>query len=134
MQSGGRGMAVRSNGTGLRGEIADAVRLAAPVALAQVSQVTMHLVDTAFVAPMGAVPLGAVALGTSLFFAPSVLLMGTVSAVGPIVAQRHGANDRAGMRRMHRDGWWVGLVAGALGTLGLLWVAAHNGAFGVEPE
>lgn len=117
----------------LSAEIRETVRLAAPVALAQMSFVTMNLVDTAFVGPLGAEPLAAVALGTSLYFAPAIFLIGLVSAVGPIVAQRFGAGDLKGVRQTLEDGWWVALGIGLLGTAGLLFLARYCGWVGVEP-
>src|SRR5262249_46890788 len=104
-------------------EIVATVQLAAPLALASLSPGTMSLVDPAFVGRLGAAALGGVALGTSLYFAVAILLMGTVSAVGPIVAQRYGAKNHVGVQRAHEAGWWVALLAGALGTAGLLTLA-----------
>lgn len=119
---------------GLSAEIRETIRLAAPVALASLSFVTMNLVDTAFVGALGAQPLAAVALGTSLYFAPTMFLIGLVSAIGPIVAQRYGAGDHRGMRQMLADGWWVALITGIIGTIGLRFLANHCDLVGVEPE
>jgi multidrug resistance protein, MATE family len=110
-------------------EIGATLSMAAPVALTQLSNVTMNLVDTWMVAPLGEVQLAAVGLGTALYFAPSILLIGTVAIVGPVAAQRHGAGDRAGVRQSLSDGWWIALAGGLVGTLGLLLFASGAGAF-----
>ncbi len=49
------------------------VKLAAPLALAQIGQMAMGVVDVAIVGRLGAVPLAAVGVGNALFFAISVV-------------------------------------------------------------
>jgi len=80
------------------GRLAEAgaiLRLAAPVAVAQVGMLTMGLVDTWFVGQLGPIPLAAVALAGALFFAVSVVAMGAIMALDPLVSQAFGARDAA---------------------------------------
>src|SRR5688572_12349191 len=78
-------------------EVYETVRLAVPVAMGQLGFVLMSVVDTAIVGPLGPESLAAVALGSALYFLPSIFLIGIVLAVEPIVAQRFGAKDAQGV-------------------------------------
>lgn len=79
----------------VRAELGPLLRLAGPVAVAQVGLLTMGLVDTWVVGHLGPVELGAVALSDSLFFTLIVVAMGIVGALDPMVSQAAGAQDPA---------------------------------------
>lgn len=89
------------------------VRLAGPVAISQVGQLTMGLVDTWMVGGISTAALGAVSLGDSLFFTFAVVALGTVQAVEPQVSQAHGAGDpgraRAAWEAGRRLALWLAL-------------------------
>lgn len=77
----------------LTAEIRTIVRLAWPVSLAQMAQMSMQLVDTAMVGRVGADAMAAVALGVWWSFAIAVFVFGMMRGVDPIVSQAHGAGD-----------------------------------------
>lgn len=106
-------------------DIRETLALAGPAALTQLSNVSMGVVDTAMVGPLGAVPLAAVALANSLYFTPAIFLFGVIAAVHPIAAQRHGAGDTAGVRQILHDGLAASLLLGVLGTAGILLLCQH---------
>ncbi len=86
----------------VRREIAENLRLAIPIALAQLGTMAMGLVDTALVGRVGETALAGVALGNTLVFAVSMPALGVFMAVEPIAAQAVGAGDGARARASFR--------------------------------
>ncbi|WP_457652396.1 MATE family efflux transporter [Rhodocaloribacter sp.] len=104
----------------LRTEVRQTLALAAPLVLTQLAQISMGFVDTVMVGRLGAGDLAGVALGSSVFFTLLMVCMGVVLAVGPMVAQAHGAEDVEPMGRSVRQGLWLGLAM-AIPAVALLW-------------
>lgn len=94
----------------LRTEMGSTLRLAAPVAAAQLAQVSMGFVDTVMVGRLGSEALAAVALGHSIFFFVTIWCMGMVMAVGPMVSQAFGAGEVEPVERSVRQGLWLGFM------------------------
>ena len=109
-------------------------RLALPVAVSQVGQLTMGLVDTWMVGGLGAAALGAVSMGDSLYFTFAVVAFGVVMAVEPLVSQAHGAGDP----ERARAAWAAGRLVGLALSVPLLLVAVFApwvlSVLGLEPE
>jgi MATE family multidrug resistance protein len=74
-------------------EIRETLRLAVPIAFAQVALMTMGLVDAAFVGRVSDHDLSAVSIGNALFFAIVCTPMGVTMAVEPLASQAVGAGD-----------------------------------------
>lgn len=91
--------------------LAAIARLSAPLALLHIGQVTLGLVDTAFVGRLGKEALAAVALGNSVFFTLAVLGVGLVLGAEPIVAQAVGAGDGPRARRALAEAVTLAVVA-----------------------
>lgn len=87
------------------------MRLALPIVAVQVGMMLMGVVDSLMVGHISATALAAVALGNVYFFALTILGMGLLMALDPIVAQAAGARDRAAMARGTQRGL---LLAGLL--------------------
>lgn len=93
----------------LRTELAPMLRLALPVVLAELGWMSMGIVDTIMVAPLGPAAIGAAGIGTSIHMAFAVFGMGLLLGLDTLVSQAHGAGDH---RDCHR--WLVhGLAMGA---------------------
>ena len=90
-------------------------RLAAPLAAAQAGNQLMGLVDVAVLGRLGARELAGSGLANAVFFAFSIMGMGMVMGVDPLIAQALGAGDRRRARRLLWQGFWL-----ALGVAGLL--------------
>ncbi|MFA9486595.1 MULTISPECIES: MATE family efflux transporter [unclassified Moraxella] len=103
-------------------ELSALITLALPMLLAQVAQVGTGFVDTVMAGGAGIDDLAAVALGNSLFATVYVTLMGVMSALNPMIAEKHGANGLAEIGEMGRQGLWYGLMTGVIGML-LMWAA-----------
>lgn len=94
----------------VRAELGPLLRLAGPVAVAQVGLLTMGLVDTWVVGHLGPVELGAVALSDSLFFTLIVVAMGIVGALDPMISQAAGARDPARCSASWRAGLRLSII------------------------
>jgi MATE family multidrug resistance protein len=92
-----------------REESRETLRLALPIAFAQVALMTMGLVDAALVGRVSAADLSAVSVGNSLFFAMICPAMGVTMAVEPLASQAIGAGEE---RRA-----WNSLRAGLIACL-----------------
>jgi len=90
-------------------DLDELTRLAIPVALAQLGLMTMGLVDTVMVGRVSPVDLAAVAVGHLFFFAITVIGMGILFALDPVISQAVGADDPVGVAR----GVQRGVVLGA---------------------
>jgi len=117
-------MAGSSHHTPFRAELDATVRLAAPLAAANLLQMAVYAIDVMFVARLGPIPLAASSLSVSLFGLFVWGVTGLTSAVAPLIAAELGrrANSVREVRRSIRMALWltvaVGLVAVALCGLG----------------
>jgi MATE family multidrug resistance protein len=119
---------------GYRKEIRELVRLAAPLAAAQAGTQMMGLVDIAVLGRVGARELGGAGLGNAVFFAASVIGIGIVYGVDPLISQAIGSGDRARARRLLWQGSWLALAVTAVMTVILFALAALIPAMGVQPD
>ncbi|WP_316234932.1 MULTISPECIES: MATE family efflux transporter [unclassified Bradyrhizobium] len=90
-------------------ELWETVRLAAPMALTQLSQIAMMSTDLAFIGRLGGDAVAAAALAGTVYFVGSTFGTGLMSAVAPLAAQAFGAADAGLVRRALRVGLWAGL-------------------------
>jgi MATE family multidrug resistance protein len=84
--------------------------LAAPVVFAELGWVTMGIVDTVMVGPLGADAIGAVGLAGMLFFAIAVFAMGLLLGLDPLVAQAFGAGRIDECHRWLIDAVWLSAI------------------------
>jgi MATE family multidrug resistance protein len=117
-----------------RGEIADTIKLALPMALTQLGQIAMMTTDLALIGRLGDRAVAAVALAHLILFAGFVLGMGPVSAVAPLAAQAFGAREPRLVRRALRMGLWAALILGVPVNLAQLWGNDILIAAGQTPE
>ena len=104
----------------IRREIRELFRLAVPVAAAQAGMQLMGLVDVAVLGRLGARELAASGVGNAVFFAFSVVGMGIVLGVDPLIAQAVGAGDHQRARRAMWQGVWLALAIAAVLTVVLV--------------
>ena len=101
-------------------EAAAMVRLAAPLALGELSFVLITTTDLVMMGWLGPTDVAAGSLGMNTVWLFVFLGIGTVSAVGPICAQALGARSARAVRRTVRQGFWVALCL-ALPMVLALW-------------
>ena len=117
----------------LRREVAASLRLAGPVVVAQLGQISMGFVDTVMVGRLGTEALAAVALGNTVFFFPFIVCMGVMAAVGPMVSQAFGAGEHQVVERSTRQGLWLAVVICVPAFLALRTIEPLLLAIGQEP-
>jgi MATE family multidrug resistance protein len=92
------------------------LRLAGPVIVAELGWISMGIVDTIIVGPLGPAAIGAVGTGSTIFFSVVVLGMGTLLALDTFVAQSFGAGR---VDDCHR--WlFAGIQLAAVMSIGLV--------------
>jgi MATE family multidrug resistance protein len=99
-----------ASGGHLAAELAETLKLAAPMALTQLGQIAMMTTDLAFIGRLGDAAVGASALAGTVYFIAFTVGMGLVSAVAPLAAQAFGARDPRMVRRSVRSGLWAGFL------------------------
>lgn len=117
-----------------RRELRELFRLALPLAAAQAGNQLMGLVDVAVLGRLGARELAGAGLANAVFFAFSVMGMGMVYGIDPLISQAVGAGDRARARRVMWQGVWLALVVAAVLTAILLLGALLLPYTGAKPE
>jgi multidrug resistance protein, MATE family len=98
-----------------RAELGATLRLAAPLALANLLQMAIYAVDVIFVARLGEEPLAAASLSTSLVGLMVWAFSGLTGAVAPLIAAELGRRNHAvrEVRRSLRMALWLALVLGS---------------------
>lgn len=98
-------------------EFRELFRLALPLAASQAGSQLMGLVDVAVLGRLGEVELAASGIGNAVFFAVSILGMGIVLGVDPLISQWMGAGDELRARRVMWQGIWLALAVSCVLTL-----------------
>ena len=123
--------AVWSRLSALRGSVGPLVRLATPVIAAELGWMSMGIVDTLMVSPLGPAALGAVGIGSMLFIAVGIFGMGLLLGLDTVVSQAYGAGDPRACKEWLVAGLWLaglaclplaavlGVMVVSLGHLGL---------------
>ena len=99
------------------------LKLALPVILSQMGQITVQLADTAMVGNYGGenpVPLAAVSFATSVFFIVFITAMGVSFGLTPLVGERYARGEERHASELLQNGAVLFLLVGALATAMLL--------------
>lgn len=115
-------------------ELRALLTLAVPIALAQVGQTLMGVVDTAVVGRLGAAEIGAVGVGNSLFWLVAMFATGVVMGIDPLVSQAVGASDPLRARRILWQGVYLALIVGGALTVPLFFSTRLLPLFHIVPE
>jgi multidrug resistance protein, MATE family len=110
-------MASTSICSGVQIEIREFLKLAVPLASAQVAQAATGLVDTVMMGWLGQEVLAAGGLATMIFMAFMMTGIGIVSGVSPIVAEAYGAKHSRRIGQVTRQGLWIALLLAIPGVL-----------------
>jgi MATE family multidrug resistance protein len=101
-------------------EIAATIKLAAPLALAQLAQVAMGATDTVLLGTLGRDALAAGGLGANLFFTLMIVVAGGLISVSILVAHARGAEENHRIGPILRGGFLLALLA-SIPPMLLLW-------------
>jgi len=118
----------------LRQEFRPMLRLAAPLALAELGWMFMGIVDTMMAGPLGAAAVGAGSLGNMIFFPIAVSGTGMLLGMDTLVSQAFGANDIQDTRRTLVNGIWLGSALAPLVAAVLAAMIPVLRAAGVNPR
>jgi MATE family multidrug resistance protein len=91
-------------------EIAQMVRLAAPIMMAELGWMAMGIVDTMFVGRVSAEALGAISLGTIVFYGVGMTAAGLLLGLDTLVSQSFGAGDKRDCRKSLIASLWLALL------------------------
>lgn len=117
-------MPIRFLPVSLRSEIREILRLAVPLASAQVAQSATGFVDTIMMGRLGAANLAAGGLASLTFFALLASASGAVMGVSPLVAEAFGAGQRSRVEQITRQGFWLTLIL----TIPMMLIISHMGS------
>jgi MATE family multidrug resistance protein len=115
-------------------ELAALTRLAIPVVLSELGWMAQSVVDTIMVGKLGPVAIGAVALGNALFYTPSLLGIGLLLGLDPLVAQAYGRKDYDDCHRWLAQGIYLALAISPI-LMALVAIASlFFSRVGITPE
>ncbi|MDB5396350.1 MAG: family efflux transporter [Rhodospirillales bacterium] len=103
-------------------EVGATLRLAAPLAMAQLAQVAMGATDTVLLGSLGRDALAAGGLGANLYFTLMIVVAGGLIAVSILVSHARGSGNEARIAPILRSGFLLALLS-ALPPMLLLWNA-----------
>src|SRR5688500_17654227 len=117
-----------------RSELLPLLRLAGPVVLAEIGWMGMGIVDTMMVGPLGPAAIGATGLGSAVFTAIAIFVMGLMLGLDALVSQAYGAGDRDDCTRWLHHGVLLALVTAPL-VMTLTWLAYLTlDSWGLHPD
>ncbi len=90
--------------------------LAGPIVLAEIGWVSMGLVDTIVVGPLGPAAIGAVGIGSILFQALAIFGMGLLLGLDTLVSHAYGAGHLDECHRWLLQGVWLSLIVAPILT------------------
>jgi MATE family multidrug resistance protein len=120
--------------TDLRREFRPMLRLAAPLAIAELGWMFMGIVDTVMAGPLGAAAVGTGSVGSMVFFPIAICGTGMLLGMDTLVAQAFGANDRQDTRRTLVNGIWLATALAPLVAFVLWALIPVLRAAGVNPR
>ena len=109
------------------------LRLAGPVVLAEIGWMSMGIVDTIMVGPLGPAAIGAAGMSNSLFFAVAVFGMGVMLGLDALVAKSFGADDLDDCVRWLQHGLLVALIVGPTVMVGFYGALTTSSYWGLHP-
>src|SRR5688572_19395210 len=110
------------------------LRLALPVIAAEIGWISMGLVDTVMVGPLGPAAIGAVGTGSILYMAVMVVGFGMLFALDTFVAQSFGAGRVADCHRWLFAGIQVAILLSVVLTALSFALVLSLPAFGLHPD
>jgi multidrug resistance protein, MATE family len=114
-------------------ELAPLLKLAGPVILAEVGWMSMGLVDTMMVGPLGPAAIGATGIGSGIFTAIAIFGMGLMLGLDALVSQAYGAKRIDHCLMWLHQGVWLALATSPA-IMAVAWLAFLSlDAWGLHP-
>lgn len=108
-----------ATGAAIAADVRAIVGIGGPLIINNLSSIGVAVADTLMAARLGALHLAAVAVGSGVWIALFLLGLGTVMALGPVVAQHHGAGRDAAIGADGRQALWLALLVSVPVVLGM---------------
>jgi multidrug resistance protein, MATE family len=125
---------VRPRLSEVRAELRPMFGLALPVVIAELGWMTMGMVDTLMVGPLGPEAIGAVGLGSALFIAVGIFAMGMLLGLDTLVSQSFGAGRLDECHRWLVHGVFLSILLTIPTTLVLFLVGTGLERWGMNPD
>jgi MATE family multidrug resistance protein len=108
-------------------------KLALPVVLSQLGQVSVGVADSMMVGRLGAVELAAASLGNSIFFVLLMFGMGVSMGITPLVSIAEGKGKLKRISSLFQHGLWINIVTAIL-LIGIIMMLSQGLHFLDQPE
>jgi MATE family multidrug resistance protein len=118
----------------LRREFRPMLRLAAPLALAELGWMAMGIVDTIMAGPLGPAAVGAGILGNMVFYPLATSLTGLLLGMDTFVAQAYGRGDARDSRHTLINGIWLSIALTPITMLLIMAAIPGMRAVGANPR
>jgi MATE family multidrug resistance protein len=118
----------------MRRELIPMLKLAGPVVMAEIGWMSMGIVDTIMVGPLGPAAIGAAGMSSSLFFALAVFGMGLMLGLDALVSQSFGARRLDDCVRWLQHGVVVALILTPVLMALAYAILATADAWGLHPD
>jgi MATE family multidrug resistance protein len=115
------------------GDLRELMKLAAPVVAVQLGMMTMNVVDAAMVGHRSAIDLAAVGMGNLYIWGISVVSIGVLLALDPVVSQAFGAGDGPAMTRAAQRGMILAFALACASAVMAMPVEPFMQAMGQSP-
>jgi MATE family multidrug resistance protein len=119
---------------GLRAEFRPMLRLAIPLAMAELGWMIAGIVDTIMAGPFGAAAVGAGSLGGMVFYPIAICAAGMLLGMDTLVAQSFGAGDERDCRRTLINAFWMVAAMSPVVIVLLLATVPLMRALGANPN
>lgn len=113
-------------------EAKSTIRLSVPIILGELSQMALHIIDTAMVGALGYKQLAAAALVLSVLNIPFVIGIGMTISVSQLVSMANGRNDGQKVSHYFYNGFWLCGITAVIISTGL--VAGRNILFHLKQD
>jgi MATE family multidrug resistance protein len=108
-------------------------RLALPVVLSQLGQVSVGVADSMMVGRLGAVELAAASLGNSIFFVLLMFGMGVSMGITPLISIAEGKGKMKRISSLFQHGLWINILTAIL-LIGVIMMLSQGLHFLDQPE
>ncbi len=91
-------------------DVRQVLKLAVPVALAELGWMAMTTVDTIMIGNLGPAAIGAIGVGSSAFYSFAIFGMGLLLGLDTLVSQAYGAGNRSDCHRSLTQGFYLAVA------------------------
>lgn len=108
--------------------------MASPLIGAQLLQMCNGLVDALVAGRLGRAELAAGGIGAAVWFFVSLLCIGLMAGLSPMLSELIGDRRRNAVGAVFRQGLWLGVMAGSVGCASILFIRANLSLSSLDPE